>query len=83
MGVGYEWSAISVSAAGTSLIAQTAQLPFALGGHVGLGGYGDRASWTGVVLGLSWAPAFLSSKAGSQDPTGSFNYAGAEACGNG
>jgi hypothetical protein len=78
LGVGYEWSTISASAAGTSLSVQTAQLPCALGGHVGLGGYGDSTSWSGVVLGLSWAPAFSSSKAGSQDPTGSFNSAGAE-----
>jgi len=78
LGVGYDWSYYHVSAAGTSSSLQTAQLPFALGGHVGLGGFGDAESWSGVVLGVSWAPAFSSSKVSGESPTGQFNYAGAE-----
>ena len=78
LGVGYDWSYMNVSAGGTSSSLQTAQLPFAVGGHVGLGGFGDAGQWSGAVLGFSWAPAFSSSKVSGQSPTGTFNYAGAE-----
>jgi hypothetical protein len=79
LGVGYDWSYTSVSFDGMSSSSQTASLPFAVGANIGLGGFGDAESWSGVVLGASWAPSFTSSKISGQDnPTGTFNYIGFE-----
>jgi hypothetical protein len=54
-------------------------VPLDLGFNLGLGGFGDASSWTGLVLGLSYAPSYqVSGGFSGGSPSGNFNAAGFE-----
>ena len=66
---------------GGSIVWSTApliQVPFSIGGQVGLGGFrGDV--WHGALLGIHWVPTYSYVKAGDFDTFSSFNYLGVQA----
>lgn len=65
---------------GTSFM--SVQVPFQIGAHIGLGGFGDPQHWRGVVVGLNYSPSYQYSKVlssqYSSEGSGSFNAAGFE-----
>lgn len=58
----------------TSLL--SLNVPFPVGVHFGLGGFGSAERWRGLVLGLSYAPSITYTKPSEGDGTSTFNPAG-------
>ena len=54
------------------------QIPFNIGGHIGLGKIKDNGKWKGVVLGLAWAPSITYFQASGGAGQTDFNATGFE-----
>lgn len=53
-------------------------VPVNIGGHLGLGGFGSGNKWSGVVVGVAYAPSFSLTKVDKGDAQTNFNWAGFE-----